>query len=87
MAEMYKISSERLTSIANAIRSKIGSAESMTPEQMPNKISAIQPGSGVSFANTVTCVLPYIHKVAATSEITLDYAAYESSALVDLKGD
>ena len=40
----YKISGERLTSIANAIRGKTGKEDSLTLEQMVTEIEGIEAG-------------------------------------------
>lgn len=37
----YKISSETMTSIADAIRAKTGSSNQMTPEQMADAVAGI----------------------------------------------
>lgn len=42
----YKISGERLTSIANAIRGKTGKEDSLTLEQMVTEIEGIEAGGG-----------------------------------------
>ena len=44
MAEMYAVSSETLTSIADAIRSKTGSNEMLTVAAMTNAIEGISSG-------------------------------------------
>ena len=44
----YKISGERLTSIANAIRGKTGKEDSLTLEQMVTEIEGIEAGGGAA---------------------------------------
>ena len=53
----YKISGERLTSIANAIRGKTGKEDSLTLEQMVTEIEGIEAGGGSPFTTGVTDVI------------------------------
>lgn len=50
----YKISGERLTSIANAIRGKTGKEDSLTLEQMVTEIEGIEAGGSAPDGTNVT---------------------------------
>ena len=61
MEAYYKISGQRLTAIANAIRSKTGDEATLTPAQMPLAIETIEAGGVVSqFGRSVIAELPEI---------------------------
>lgn len=45
----YKIDSETLTDIADAIRAKTGDSASMTPLEMPDEIASISGGGGATW--------------------------------------
>lgn len=84
MAEMYRISGERLTAIADAIREKTGKTDSLTLQQMATEISGIQTGGGGSmFVSSAVGILPTVYKGTANSELTLNFESSAVGALVN----
>lgn len=74
MAEMHRISGERLTAIADAIREKTGKTDSLTLQQMATEISGIQTGGGGSmFVSSAVGILPTIYEGIAMSEFALKF--------------
>ena len=70
----YKISGERLTSIANAIRGKTGKEDSLTLEQMVTEIEGIEAGGIPENAR-----LYYVGN--AISEFTLNFTSSATGEL------
>ena len=70
----YKISGERLTSIANAIRGKTGKEDSLTLEQMVTEIEGIEAGGIPENAR-----LYYVG--FANSEFTLNFTSTATGEL------
>ena len=74
----YKISGERLTSIANAIRGKTGKEDSLTLEQMVTEIEGIEAGGIPENAR-----LYYVG--SANSEFSMSSLSFTSSAVGELQ--
>lgn len=51
---MYEIEGQRLSDIADAIRSKTGKSALITPEDMPNEIESIPGGSSTLITKSIT---------------------------------
>ena len=66
----YKISGERLTSIANAIRGKTGKEDSLTLEQMVTEIEGIEAGDSAPMAQVMITDIPANHIVL---DVNFDY--------------
>ena len=74
----YKISGERLTSIANAIRGKTGKEDSLTLEQMVTEIEGIEAGG-------IPENVGIYYKVTANSEFNMISLSHESTAVGTLQ--
>lgn len=81
MSSRYSIKSSTLTSIANAIRTKKGTSNSITPANMPSEILSIN-GGGI----TLTQINPFSSPVSLvdTTTVTIDYQNIDSSGTLNL---
>lgn len=74
---------DKLTAIANAVRSKTGESDTMTLDQMPNKILAIDPSVNTEWHQCPEAVRSYLEYVAEHPYSSTDYTyTYMTSAYV-----
>lgn len=82
MAEVYRISGERLKGIADQAR-RLGEIEGeLTPGQIVQTLEAVTTGGGASmFATRASGTIPTVYRGAASSSFTLNFTSGATGAL------
>lgn len=82
MAEVYRISGERLKGIADQARRLGNMSGELTPAQIENTLKGVTTGGGGSmFTGRASGILPTVYRGTATSEFTLYFETGAIGAL------
>ena len=81
----YVIDGETMTDIADAIRTKLGSQEEMTPLEMPDNIMAISGGGGVEFVEMTKAQYDALPDTKLTDGVPRLITDYTEGSILNVK--
>lgn len=81
MPTYYKISSNTLTAIADAVREKTGKSETISGAELAAELQAYQDAGGLTFFGTAKGNLPTVYNGYADTSFGLNFAVTASGTV------